>query len=246
MQVIKTIGSVYYNGYRPWFETDDPFVEQFQTKENCIIQHYTKENKFLAEYQLDQNGFRNQHSIDSKLWFFGGSDIFGESLPIEQTYPQLIADALGYKYYNFGTPAAGVELVARLLFKLRNQLANKKIIVVLPSFLRYETLVNGRYKCLVPRNADYLDHLPESGMEDHISHKMLFATMLIKSVTEQHNCAFFHFHPNENIMEDAYRDKLNSIAIPVSLHLDRAADNKHYGPLTNKATADYILETLAR
>lgn len=246
MQVIKTIGSVFYNGYRPWFETDDPFVEQFQIKEPCIIQQYTKENKFLAEYQLDQNGFRNQHSLDAKLWFFGGSDIFGEALPLQQIYPQLIANALGCEYYNFGTPAAGVELVARLLFKLRNKLADKKIIVVLPSFLRYETCVNGQYKCLVPKNTDYLDFLPESGMEDHIAHKMLYATMLIQSLTEKLDCRFFHFHPNENAMEDKFRNKLGSLDIPNSLHLDRAADNKHYGPLTNQATAEYILKSLAR
>jgi hypothetical protein len=245
MEVIKTLGSVYFGNHRPWYEADDPFVENFTTSQPRLIKHHDKNNKPLAEYQLDQHGFRNSADMNAGLWFLGCSDTFGESLPQQQIFPQLIADALGCEYYNFGTPGAGIELVARLLFKLRHQLSGKKVIVLLPSLLRYETIVRDLYKCMVPANTEYLAHLPVTGNpEKHIQHKVLFATMLLKSLVEKHDCSFFHFHPYENAMEEAFRNQLGSRAIPVSLLLDRAADGKHYGPLTHQAVAEFMLEFL--
>jgi hypothetical protein len=178
--------------------------------------------------------------MQDKLWFLGCSDTFGESLPQQQIYPHLVADALGQSYYNFGTPGASVEIVAKLLFKLRAHLPGKKIVVLLPSMLRYETIVDGKFKNLVPRNNDYLDYLPQRGMEDHLRHKILSAVMLIKSLTDAHDCNFFHLHPFENDMEEEFRNQLGSVAIPQTLMIDRAADNKHYGPATHQAIADFI------
>lgn len=247
MEVIKTLGSVYFGSHRPWYETDNPFVENFISRQPCLIKHHDKNNNLLAEYQLDQYGFRSSANMSANLWFMGCSDTFGEALPQEQIFPQLVADTLGCEYYNFGTPGTGIELVARLLFKIRHQLSGKKVVILLPSLLRYETIIRDLYKCLVPHNTEYLAHLPITGNpEKHIQHKVLFATMLLKSVVEKHDCSFFHFHPYENAMEEAFRAQLGSRAIPVSLMLDRAADGKHYGPLTHQAVAEFMLGHLTK
>jgi hypothetical protein len=47
-------------------------------------------------------------------------------------------------------------------------------------------------------------------------------------------------------MEEAFRAQLGSRAIPVSLMLDRAADGKHYGPLTHQAVAEFMLGHLTK
>lgn len=244
MEIIKTLDTIWFGGHKPWYETDDPFSDQFQVRKPCLLRHHNRNNQLLAEYILDSRGFRGTGSIQDKLWFLGCSDTFGESLPQQQIYPQLVADALGQSYYNFGTPGASVELVAKLLFKVRAQIPNKKIVVLLPSMLRYETIVDGKFKNLVPRNSDYLDHLPQTGMDNHIRHKILSAVMLIKSLTDAHDCSFFHLHPFENDMEEEFRNQLGSVAIPQSLMIDRAADNKHYGAATNRAIADFMLKFL--
>lgn len=247
MEIIKTLGSVYFGSHRPWYETDNPFVEHFQLRQPCIIKHHNRANEPLAEYTLDQFGFRSVASQDAKLWFMGCSDTFGEALAQHEIYAQQVADALGCEYYNFGTPGAGIEIVAKLLFKLRNKLAGKKIIILLPSLLRYEVLMNKKYRSLVPNNADYLDNLPSTGdPESHLEHKILMATMLVKTLTENHDCSFFHWHPGENVMEETYRTVLGSLAVPKNLMLDRAADDKHYGARTHKGTAEFMLAHLKK
>lgn len=242
----KILGGPYGHGFMPWYSEDDPFDANFHVRVPDTIRHYDTNNRFLAEYHINEHGFRAADGIDSPLWFLGCSHVFGEALPVEETFAHIFAQVQAQEYHNFGTPGASTELLARLLFKLRSRLATHTTVVLLPLPARYETIVDGRFTNIVPNHSNYLDLLPSQQLEGHMRYRSMSAVMLIKSLCEHHDCHFFTYsdpgsawHQHEDL---GFREQLSATAIPVDLIVDRAADGRHYGKQTHENIAKYMLD----
>jgi hypothetical protein len=249
MRTIKTLGGIFNSTNPPWYAKDDPFSEEFLQREPLLVRHHDRSNQLIGEYEIDEQGFRRAGPMSSHTWFMGCSYTFGEAMPREQIFPELVAASLGDGYYNFGTPGASMELVARLLFKLREHLPSKRVIVLLPPMSRYETLVDGTFYNLVPNQPNYVEHLPDRNMSNHLRYRIMKAAMLMRSVCDGNDCHFFHGHtgtPMENGQEDGYRSQLASSGMPASLMTDRAADGMHYGQQSHRAIADFMLSRIAK
>jgi hypothetical protein len=74
-------------------------------------------NKVKISYDINSWGFRSPEIDDSKklLPFFGCSFTFGIGMPVEHTYPYLMAKDLGIDYVNFAIPGGGYDGVYRLM-----------------------------------------------------------------------------------------------------------------------------------
>jgi hypothetical protein len=240
MQQIKE----YYNNFvygsglpDPWFFNDDPFSPDFKKQEEYKV-IATWGNNSVA-YNINEFGFRKSNSLDSKLWFFGCSHTFGEALQLEY-FAEIVANELQLPFYNFGTPSASVGLIARLLYKLRDQLVDKTIIIQIPSLTRFEIIDSGVFKSTFPHAADYKDRLPAKDINGFLDYTLLQNVMLIDSLTKNCNRHVFAFE-NHN-----YLERLSTIQIGHSVNniVDLAADGNHYGSISHKNIANSILNKL--
>jgi len=123
-----------------WYRRDEPFSENFNASDPYEFKHIF-ENKFSVIYHIDKFGFRNYNEMNGNFWFFGCSHVFCEALEYEKSFPYLIAKEFHVPFYNFGTLGGSIDLIARLLFKLKNKLKDKTLIIFLPQHSRYETLI---------------------------------------------------------------------------------------------------------
>ena len=240
MKTVKSLGRMFGNGTQPWYMKDDPWSD-LSSCDPYVIQHHDMRNKFMAEYQLDEFGFRQANGLDSKLWFFGCSITFGEALPVTGIYPELLSRALQTSHYNFGTPGASVELIARLLFKLRAQLKDHTIVILLPPPDRYETIVGNQFHSMVPTNDRYMDFLPMNEIDGHMRHRCMMAIMMISSLLAGCKHYIFTYSTYDSTSYEDFVKQLAAHPVPVDLIIDSAADNSHFGPLTHARLAEYML-----
>lgn len=221
-----------------WYRNDDPFSPDFKEIEPYEFIHKFK-NKSSVSYVIDKFGFRNINKLESKLWFFGCSLTFCESLDLEKGFPYLISQELNMPFYNFGTLGASIDLIAKLLYKLKDSLIDKIVIVLLPTTSRYETLINKQYHNFVSNHENYLENLPIKHFNDSLSYKLLKNIMLLKLLTSDINIHFFSFENNEMLNQNL---KIN--LLPDELHVDYANDDSHFGEITNKNIANFILNVI--
>lgn len=221
-----------------WSLNDNPLSCEFNTSEPYDFIHKF-ENKKKVLYHIDQYGFRNYNSMDSKLWFFGCSFTFCEALEYEKSFPYLISQQLNMPFYNFGTLAASIDLVTRLLYKLKTKLSQKTIFVFLPYSKRYETLINNKLYNMFPSHSEYMENLPYKNIEDSLQYRLIKNVMLIKSLSENIDIHFFTFENN-----DILNNNLKINLINPDLHVDAAYDGTHLGEVTNKNIANLMLNSI--
>lgn len=215
----------------PWYFNDDPFETNFKVGEEYKIISSWQNNS--AEYIIDHQGFRQSGSLDSPLWFFGCSHTFGEALP-EGYFADLVGQQLNVAYYNFGTPSASINLIARLMYKLREKLQNKTIIVQIPSLTRFELIENGVFKSANPHAKYYEENLPLNNVTEFLDYRLLQSVMLIDTVTKNSNRYFFTFEDHK------FLEVLSPINISNCV-VDLAYDGNHYGFQTHKNIANVML-----
>lgn len=221
----------------PWYKKDNLFEPLKNIEPYSFIHHL--ENNTKVKYLIDEFGFRNFNNIDSNLWFFGCSLTFGEALDYEKTFPYIISNKLNVSFYNFGTCGASIDLITRLLYKLKNKFKEKTIVILLPHSSRYETLIDNQYYNFVSNHTEYLKHLSIHEPVDTLKYKLLKNIMLLKLLTENTNTHFFTNEDNEILNTNLNIKKINDEII-----VDYAPDNNHYGEETNKNIATLILDNI--
>ena len=234
---------VYYHSHiygaglpNPWYFQDNPFDENFVNHNEYKIQSTWDDN--TVEYHIDNLGFRKAGNINDDLWFFGCSHTFGEALN-QDYFADIVGRNLNKSYYNFGTPSASLSLIARLLYKLRNKIKDKTIVVQIPSLTRFEIISSdGVFKSANPHANYYEENLPKFNVNEFLDYKVLQCVMLIDILTKNCNRNFFSFetHPYLNI--------LNVKNISHDNVLDLAYDKNHYGYKTHQNIADIIMKNL--
>jgi len=218
----------------PWYANDNPFDENFHQNEEYVVWHLLK-NKQKIKYHFDCNGFRKSHTLDdSKLWFFGCSHTFGQSVEYDNCFPKIAAEQLDIPFYNFGTPGSSIDLVARLLFKLKTKLKDKKIVIFLPYFARFETILDNKFLNMHPKNKDYNNFVPLENVNGFLKYNTLQSIMLIKSLLLNVEHLIISNYKSEEIKY------FNPINIENCL-VDVSGDGWHYGSQTHKNIANVIV-----
>ena len=142
-------------------------------------------------------------------------------------------------FYNFGTIGIGTSVVARTLFKLREKITNKKIIVIIPPKERYELFNHRNIITYYPHHPEYLKNIPHHNVQDFLNYSLMKDIMLIKSTTDNKDIHFFTIGKDEFIGKHLPCHIINEDLIE-----DTGADGLHYGIKTNKNIANFILNSI--
>jgi|688.fasta_scaffold37820_9 hypothetical protein len=157
-------------------------------------------------YDITNLGFRDNSTIPSDIDIaaFGCSFTFGQGLPKNVLWHNLLGDWLQLSTYNFGQPAASVKTTLDIFSVMCNHTKIKHAIFLLPPFFRLQIASKHKYSDnieLIPIIPNYASNLENSYMLD--------ASAIYKSLPDEELCK--NFKDNVYLME--YIAKKNNIKI---------------------------------
>lgn len=230
---------------------------EYHNKDSWEYQNFT--------YNVSKLGYRG-NNIPSliELAAFGCSYTFGQGLPEELTWHNIVANELSYVSYNFGQPAANVKSIADIFFILLNHVKIKHAVFLLPPYHRLQVAssINGKVE-LIPILPNYKG-LFESGFpisSNEIYRSLSDETLLnifkdtiytIEVIADIYDCKV-HFsswdHMTYNFLSSmdltsTLLPEWNSAFNPTteeSLENDFARDKLHPGPKHHKKWAKQII-----
>ena len=157
-------------------------------------------------YDISKFGFRDKSSIPSDIDIaaFGCSFTFGQGLPKDVLWHQVLGGKLQLSTYNFGQPAASVKTVLDIFSIVCNHTKMKHAIFLLPPLFRLQIASKHKYLDkveLIPIMPNYASSLENSYMLD--------ASAIYKALPDEELCK--NFKDNVYLME--YIAKKNNIKI---------------------------------
>lgn len=199
------------------------------------------ENLKLRRPEMELNGWINQEitykfnsfafrceefTNDPSILFLGCSHTVGVGLPIEHTWPTIVADHLNLKCYNLGQGGGGTDTAYRLGSYWIPKILPKIVVLLLPDMHRVELV-----------GEQYVEFLTPASPPDYYSG--FYKTWLSVDTNSQLNS-------EKNTLALAQVSKLNECKfVPVKLNtlkgLDRARDLSHHGVKSNLDLASSVL-----
>ena len=157
-------------------------------------------------YDISKFGFRDKSNIPAEIDItaFGCSFTFGQGLPKNVLWHQVLGEQLQLSTYNFGQPAASVKTTLDIFSVMCNHTTIKHAIFLLPPFFRLQIASKHKYSDnveLIPIIPNYSSNLESSYMLD--------ASAIYKSLPNEELCK--NFKDNVYLME--YIAKKNNIKI---------------------------------
>lgn len=130
------------------------------------------------DYTISELGLRGNSipkSID--LAAFGCSFTFGQGLPVEMLWHEIVAKNNNLSVYNFGQPGAGIKSITDIFTLLLNHVDIKHAVFLLPSYHRLQIAAKSKFSDqvdLVPLIPNYISRL-ETNFE--IDGKAVYSAM---------------------------------------------------------------------
>jgi hypothetical protein len=231
---------------------------------------HTNHKNFKIPYKLNKDGFRsnNFNKVNKNKYtvlFTGCSVTFGQDLPVEMVWPELVAKELSKEkdidYYNLGIMGSSIMLCIKNILAFINTYGMPNLIVMLVPDL-FRTISYD------PETKSYVDLTPrvqegkvamEQIMPENIFLQNILNINLLQNLCEAKNCKFL-FSAYDKMTEDVFvrfsnelssffksecliSDKLQIRENDV-LYWDRAADRKHPGGGWHELFANRLLEVL--
>jgi len=168
----------------------------------------------------------------------GCSQTFGSYLPWEHTMAHMIEQGIpGKQVMNLGIPGNSVDRIWKMLIDIRKRVKPWAIVVNWPDINRYyefHTGKNGMLSYQFDGRDQELHHyfLTDKGLDYHIQ----LADNMIESARQM-----WVTHTNWVELTWALTMKDNVYYVKTR---DRASDDKHWGPGTNKDAAQYVIDQL--
>lgn len=187
-------------------------------------------------YKFNHFGFRADefNTLEPSIIFVGCSHTLGVGLPVELTWAHQVSTALKLKNFNLGVGGASNDTAFRLANYWINQL-NPTIVVFLSTERTRSELhtIDNDIEDLSVHRID-ADEFPDAtsymrhwfGNDTNSDMNYFKNQLAIKQLCNERDIKYFH-HEALNVHE-----------------LDKARDLQHYGILTNKQIAKYILNKL--
>jgi len=143
--------TIYANQELTWLPSDSESLY----KENLSRQlHLLEEHNWLNTtftYKFNTNGFRCQEFNSSPCMLaLGCSLTFGLGLPVEHTWPTLLANQLGLTCYNLGIPGASNDTAFRLASHWIPKLKPKVVVLYSPAPDRLELVTDVKSYTYLP------------------------------------------------------------------------------------------------
>jgi len=193
-------------------------------------------------YKINRYGFRSKDWTDNKeecYMVLGGSQTFGQGIPEENRWSNLLEDHTGVTIYNLGYPAGAPDTVTRLLLGWVDEIKPSKIFVLWPNKHRWEigridgtkSYTPAMVHSIVNKYPDRWDSgyiLEHLGQEYNAEVNKIRNDYTFKGVCEERNIDYYTL----NDMDFKHIDKRN------------ARDGKHNGVLFQKAIADEFIKLL--
>lgn len=212
---------------------DDPFTKH-------VIQDVDW-NKIPVSYKWNSFGLRGPEpdtTADTRILFAGGSTTLGVGVPVENTYPYIVADRLNASYVNLSDVDSLEELVDLLP---HTQKFNPHIVIISDTrFIQFYgwALADIYRSKQVERKASY-KHIFKKSDERYIkTFDGYIKNMFPESKIILARCVrrAFASIPQLNNMQDVQFKKTHVV--------DLARDNKHPGPKSHELFAEEILKCL--
>ena len=220
--------TLYANQELLWVPSDseDLYKENLSSQLHLLEEHNWLSTKFT--YKFNTEGFRCQEfNSSNNMLALGCSLTFGLGLPLEETWPVILANKLGLTCYNLGIPGASNDTAFRL--------ASHWIPLLKPSVVVLYSPAPDRLELVTDTKAyTYLPGKPNNNPGSEF-YKMWITNSGNGKLNQEKNIgAIAHLCNSQSIkFVYVYGNELNKI--------DLARDLQHPGRLTNANYADLIM-----
>lgn len=220
-----------------WIARDQPDIFQ----RNLKFRRADLENNGWVDatitYKFNNYGFRcDQFNNDPSVVFLGCSHTFGVGLPLECTWPYLVAKSLNLQCYNLGLPGTSNDTAFRLAYYWLKKLNPKMVILGQVDASRFEVLDNNS----MVRFNSWLYDINILSQSDKMFYKRWVTTSDNYVLNVQKNVlAIQQICSDLNIIFKVVDSKFF-----VESQVDLARDLIHSGKVTNKNFSDYVLTHL--
>lgn len=217
-----------------WFPSDDliTFQNNLATNKDLLEKYGWIEKIF--NYKFNRQGFRSQELDTGKpLLVLGCSYTMGVGLPLEYTWPHIVAEKLNFDYYNLSVGSCSNDTTFKLATHYVPSLRPKVVIVLSPEVEHIE---------LIDRNNKEVKRFfPRAIKEKPLDHDMAFYKRWINDPING------HLNREKNQLAIKQICESNNIKCVILDHmelrrdLDLARDLQHPGILAQQELSDKIL-----
>jgi hypothetical protein len=223
------------NNTLDWFGYDnyDTFEKNKKTNFDELKKYGWLNKKVI--YKFNSDGFRGEEfTIRGGIAFFGCSFTMGEGVPVENTWPYLVANHLKLPYYNFGISGLSGDACVRFAAHYLPELKPSIVVFLYPPDDRFEYIKDEfsyqMMSSMVIANrmedfeAEYYKRWASSDTNRFLTRFKNLLTM--KKLSEIINAKFIFRDQNE------------------FKHIDSARDLAHQGILSHQVFADQIVDDI--
>lgn len=187
-------------------------------------------------YKFNSQGFRtNEFNHNPSIMFVGCSNTFGDGLPKEHRWSDLVAKNLSLETVNLGISGGSSDSSFRLTYHWISKIKPKIIIFLEPPSSRIELLLENTHGNNISlqwptqeQSVRYGDFLKVWAMSDNSALNLLKNRLAIEGLATQQKIKFYYFSNQEYYI---CIDNVN----------DFARDLCHRGTGTNRNFANYVL-----
>jgi hypothetical protein len=210
----------------PW-DTEERYIENLKLNPQALESNGWINKEFT--YQFNSFAFRcEEFTNDPSILFLGCSHTVGVGLPIEHTWPTVVANKLNLKCFNLGQGGSSTNTAYRLGSHWIPKLLPKIVVLLIPDMHRLELI-----------DDDYINFLTPMSLGKYLN---FYNTWL----SDDANC---YLNSEKNVFALAHLSNFHGCKfIPVEVSnlqgLDRARDLVHFGTQANLNLADTVLNLI--
>jgi len=215
------------------------------------------------DYKINDLGFRNIKSNSVDVGAFGCSFTFGQGMPNELLWHQVLADKLKLNISNYGIPGASIQTCVDIFAIVSKFVSMSKAYFLLPSYNRIQLTKYssqdklGVFSCIPGINGklassyglcseDIMKVLPNEEIVKQIKNSLYLLDHLGKSRNIEIYASSWDKHTYDLLkVLNLQNVKLLPVWFtPETLIWDKARDKRHPGPKHHKYFADHCLSYL--
>ena len=163
-------------------------------------------------YKFNSDGFRcGEFTQDPGILFLGCSITLGVGVPVEQIWPELVAQQLSMQCANLGLGGSSADTAFRLCHGWIDKIRPKIIVFALPGVDRTELIVNGRAEFLSPawNSLDrYSNYLKDWIADDNNANlNRLKNKLAVKSLCQDRGIKYIEIDPYDILVTEKITPK---------------------------------------